>query len=546
MQVLFIRYTLPMNSSQWKWLLFPFLAAVFFSLLIQLPLYLAVRDTRFEGVPLHFNSDESVYMARVQEVLKGDPAEVAEGAVGDPQLRGGQPALLEWTVGTIFRFTGLQAAAVLGIMDSVTIFLLVLILFRFFRQAGFSAGSSLVAVILFCIIELYNLNRPIHQGLSVLLVMAGLSFFLDGIRGRLLPGVAGALLIGLSAGDYFWSWTWCAVWLALYVFTFFPKNPAKTEIIRAAVFLFVAVAAALPFLKQLYSLALDPLFADATLRSGMHPGRLPESLPYSVIFSAMAVTAIVTCIRDRSILERCRAAIVTIVTAWIVIHQQLVHGQVFNFVSHYLLLMIVAAFCSCLLAWHERRLLLWVGAVAAFVYLTAVTYDGRYVLKQINSTDRYSEQYLSTAISVLEELPKTTILTDPDTSMFLPTVTRHDVVWFLYLKNVLISHVEIARRYCLTQLPVAAEARRLEDQTLIWPDANSAFRDPELRQREVNIVKSECTVIDKNPKIALTAYGVTHILWNEKTHPDWNLQLLDVRLQKTASGSGWSLWKIVQ
>jgi hypothetical protein len=123
---------------------------------------------------------------------------------------------------------------------------------------------------------------------------------------------------------------------------------------------------------------------------------------------------------------------------------------------------------------------------------------------------------------------------------------HHDIVYSIYLKNVLMSHKEIAERYCLTQLPLAPEERRIAEQKwLIYPDAVSAFKDnPSVREEEVNMVEEACARADRDPKTFLRAYGVSTVLWDEKHQPTWDLKRLKVKLEKTAASVGWSLWRL--
>jgi hypothetical protein len=75
-----------------------------------------------------------------------------------------------------------NSATVLQVMDSVVIVALFLILFWFFRLCGFSRALAYGGSVAFILIELYNLNRPIHQGGSFLLVLLAIDCLLAGME----------------------------------------------------------------------------------------------------------------------------------------------------------------------------------------------------------------------------------------------------------------------------------------------------------------------------------------------------------------------------
>lgn len=531
--------------------------AAFFAVLIQVPQVLHVLDDRYQGVLVALNSDESVYLARVQEALSGRPAMTAEAFIGDPRLQGTQLALLEEWYGRLFSWTDLRAAEVLQIMDSINVFLLFILLWMFLRLCGFSLRHALIGACLFVIIELYNLNRPVHLAGSTALTLASIVGMMLGVRFRIMFGIAGGVLLGTLVGVYVWSWMWAwTAWGVLLLIAIAEPDRGASglgwrkfvskEVQRLLLFGFVGLVFALPHGWHLWSLSQHPLYEQAVFRSGMHPGRAPESWPYSILFTAMVVCVLAAYRRDPS-LRRYQGALMTIATAWIVIHQQAVHGIVFNYVSHELLLLVISALSVLLLWWVTRTRLLLVGACAAAVYLAAVAYDGRFVIKQMKPTDgRFAEQHLAAALPLLDALPRTTILSSIEGSSFIAGQTHHDVVYSVYLKNVLLSHEQIAERYCLTVLPVAAQDRRISDQKyLIYPDADAAFAaDPTVREREVAMVERACEAFDRHPQEALEKFGVTHVFWDERNDPKWELSRLGSPLKRIFAGEGWSLWKV--
>ena len=528
---------------------------------MQAPLLLHMSDPLFRGVLVQLNSDEDVYLAHLQESLSGRPEQSSEAIVGDPSLRGSHAGTLERIEGEIFRPTRLRAASVEQIMDSLIPPAIFLALILFFSLCGFSRWASFLGACAFVAIELYSLNRPVQPRGSFLILLLALSGIIAGLersdfahRRRLwILGCIGGALLGILVGVYFWAWTFGWLWMGLLFLSAVaqwmkersPEQLRRFE--RLCLFAAAGALAAAPALWELRTLVQQPFYVDAVFRSGMHAGRLPESWSYSILFALMMFGALSAWWKDMR--GRAPYAAITVITAFIAIHQQALHGTVFNFVSHYQFALVTAAICVILL-WNAssagRKPAFVVSGLAALVYLGAIAYDGRHIVNQWTvRASRFDEQHFSTLLPVLDALPRATILSDPTSSLFVAASTRHDVVYTLYLKNVLMSHGEIAARFCTTQIPVAPIDRHLEREQPIYPDADSAYSgDPSVAAREREMVKEACDAADRRPAQAVSAFHPGYVLWDERRHPEWSLQRLRTPLTKTASGSGWSLWSI--
>jgi len=535
------------------------------------------------------NSDEAVYLARVEEALNGRPEQSAEAFVGHPGLVGTQFALIEMAEGTLFRWTGLRAAEVFVILDSVIPVLVFLSLLFFLRLAGFRRWHAFAGAVVFCVIELYSLNRPVHMRESFLLMMLALIAVTWAMRlfERRSPHVwwsvaAGAGLLGLLVGVYFWSFSFAWLWWGIFllfefsewaygnyhthrhrpsriirclcaagsVFWHFRPRKPSMQFERWHILAFIGVAgvlAALPFIAQHLQMSFHPLYDQGVFRSGMRPSRLPESWPYSILFCVMAVTALAASLRDPEAMRPYRPAVVTVMTAFLFMNQQVVHGVVFNFVSHSIFSLSLAAVCSVLLAVTLRKKLLMAGAVAACIYLAAIGYDGRYVLGQWQVRDSdFADQHLAGLLPFLDAMPRSRILSDQDTSSFIAAFSKHDIVFSTYLKNVLVTHEELTNRFCLLMLPIAPDKRAIhERQHLIFPDASAAF-GPEVRKEEERIVEERCRAADLDAARMLKTYEVGFVLWNTAAEPTWDLRRLQVPLTELARGDGWILFRIIE
>ncbi|NOS67616.1 MAG: hypothetical protein HOO67_04610 [Candidatus Peribacteraceae bacterium] len=544
--------------------------AFLIAFVMQVPQFLHTLDPGYQGVLVHLNSDEDVYFARVEEALTGRPERSGDAIVGDVGIIGTQVALFESVEGTLFRFTGWRAATVEQVMDSVVPPLLFLTLVLFFSLCGLSRWAAFAGALAFTVIEFYSLSRPVHQRDDFLVVFLAFSGIIAGLGGsagvqrnfRWIWGVFGGMLLGILVGAYFWAWTYGWLWLAL-VFVWESaewvrhRTPVSLRRIKCIVLFGLAgVVAALPSLVAWWRAAQNPLYADAAFRSGIYLSRMPESWPYMVLFTLMASGTVVAGWQRPAVMRRYKYLIILVLTSFIAIHQQVIHGAVFNFVSHYLFALVVGAI-GLVLLWHavraSGRSVLHVSAAAAVIYLAAIAYDGRYVLKQFTVTEgRFSEQHFATLLPVLDALPRSTVLSDPSSSLFVAGSTQHDVVYTLYIKNLLMSHEEVAERYCMTALAVPPEDRHFAEQGLIWPDANAAFpaalrgsdEAKAVRAREIALVEAACASTDKNPAAALEKFHVHYVLWDEKRNPEWDLTRLKMPLKKEAAGEGWSLWSL--
>jgi hypothetical protein len=525
--------------------------ALLFVLLVQAPQWIHMASDQYRGIVVHLSSDEYVYLARVQEALNGRPEQADEAMIGEPELRGTQGALLEQVVGTVFRPFGWRAATVLQVMDVFVVFFMVLCVLWFFRLLKFSKRWSFLGTIFFCLILLYDLNRPIHQGLSFLVTLTTLCCIMAGLERNRWLGILGSILLGLLLGVYFWSWTFAWLWVALLLCLEAYDRWRSISVSRdhfKYLMLWVGIAAvcALPFIYDLWSLSGHPMFSKTALRSGIRHSRLPESWIYSILFLAMGACTLASPYRSH-LLYHYRFAVITVITAVIVIHQQIVHGVILDFVSHYLFFLVLAAVTMVLLALHERRFSLICAAAAACVYLAGIAVDAKRIIRQWTpSPGHFAEQQFAGIVPVLDQLPRARILSDARTSLFIAGATHHDVVSTLYSQNTLMSDAELAERYCLTRMLVSPEEWRLSEQgVLIHPAKTRASDEPDAWQQEVAFVEAACDQVHRDIPRYLHQFGITRVLWNQELYPIGDVNRLGVPVQKIAEADGIVLWSII-
>lgn len=522
-------------------------AAALLGILVSMPYALHVQDARYRGVPVHLNADEWSYLPRVQEVLESGPARLGVAIAGGEELLPPlQAGLLEQVYGVLFRPFTQRASTVFLWMDFAVPLLLFIVLVGFLRACGIPRRRAFAAAALFSLLELYNLGRPVHQGASFLLAMLSLWGLLEGVQRRRAWGFLGGVLMGLLTGVYFWSFTAAWVWWGLLLLCYgYCREWRRVRLLVA--FGAAGLAAAAPFLIGMRRLAAHPLYEEVFFRSGIGHSRMPESWPWTVLFLVMAAGMLL--LRRRS--ERISPPVLcTVWTAFILLNQHLLHGTLFLFASHYLFTLAFAAVVALAAVWGDRSKAGVAVTVAATVFLLGIGYDNRSVIAQWRLDDEdFAEQHLASAIPALDALDRTVVLSDPLTSSFIASHTRHDVLFTHYIQHELRSHRELAERYCLTQLPVVPGERHPEQEhVLVYGAAYDAIFDSvekaRVRAEELLLVREACMAVDADPSRALAGYGISYILWDEARQPAWDMGKIPGQLTQVARGAGWSLWRL--
>lgn len=522
------------------------------AILLQVPQWRHMGDARFRGVLVQLNADEYYYLPRVMEALRGRISQASEGVVGDPRIRPLQGALIEQAYGVLFRWTGWRAATVLQILDSVEPPLLFLGLIAFLTLAGFSCIHALAGSVLFVLLELYSLNRPVHQRASFLLVLLTCICLLVGMRGRRIASVIGGVLLGLLVGVYFWSYTFVwAFWLVLLLWESFAwlrnRHRSHATVPLFALLLSGAVGGiiALPFLLHTYILSQDPLFPEVQFRNEVFRSHAPESWLRSGLFFIMALSAFFGVARTSRVASSYRNAAVVVIAAFLVLNQQILHGTVLIFSSHYLFPLVFAGVVSLLLSWTVRSRWMIPGALASTIFLAGIAYDGRAVISQWRvHPGRFEDQHLALLLPLLDSLPRSRILSDAHTSLFVAGQSHHDVLYSLYLKHTLMSNREFTERYCLTFLPLPPGYHESEDLSHVQQVFPASGTSPSERSQKLRDIQKICAEVVQDPRSFLLRYGVTSILWNEQQEPEWELKRLRVPLERVGNGEGWSLWRV--
>lgn len=542
-------------TDRTKWILVVSACAVLLAAVLQIPQLIHVLQPEWKGVLVQLNSDEYQYLARLEEALTGRPEQAAQPYLGDPYASGMHFALIEQAEGFLFGWTGWRAATVFQVLDSVIPVLLFLVLTAFLRLAGFSRRRALLGALLFVLPLLYSLNRPIHQRESFLLVLTTILLLQYGVERRSRIALAsGGVLLGVLFGVYLWAWMFAWTFAGLLFLwesgVWWQRRGMRFRQSRAGrllLALIIGFIVALPFLLAILRSMGSPLYAEMSFRQGLFHSRLPESWIYSALFLLMSGVLLLGRRTMPELQGTKQYVLLFPLAVFVVINQQVVHGQVLAFTSHFTFAIALASVGVFLLTTQKFRPLLLPAVAASALMIAAITWDNRPVLRQFSPRPgRFAEQHFSTLLPVLDHLPRTRILSDATASAFIGAATQHDIVYSIYLESSFLTSEEIAERWCVTELPVAPAERHISDQSqIVWPDGNAANRGTDAREREIRLVEEACRTVDADPRGALRRFGVAYVLWDVPRNPQWDLQRLTVPLTKVDEDPGqWVLYRI--
>lgn len=505
----------------------------------------------YQGI-LYKGGDESQYIMRIGQAMQHPFSDVSNAITSG--TKGLQMTFLESTIGTLLGWTGLSA-------PSLTILLACLIaplIIPFFALLALRFGVprrwAVVGGALCFFLLLGPLRRVVHQSWSLPLVTLTLLLIVDWWKNPSLARSAGlGIILGIMPGVYFWAWTY--TWAVFgFVVILMCAADLRRHRLRSVIDRFTqgviagvtALVVASPFLFLMWGNAHHPDGAETSIRSSLIHARELESLPRSLLltFFVLFSTLSIGFQPDR---RRLLPLFAMILALFAVLHQQLVHGLVLSFWTHYypyvcivsLLLILVSVASS------HRTVLTAVASILAATFLFAAfqDYHGRFaIFSPMPRHEKY--QHIAPALRALNLMQETqVVLSDLDVSLIVGTYTHHDLLYTEYLRHVLMSCPELARRYCLTQhvtgRPADTDWLAYNVQELSAAGVPATLAKVE-RDREMT--KKECADVYAHPKDALTEYGVTLLLWDEKNYPDWKIPASLFTVSE--KGAGWSIWKV--
>jgi hypothetical protein len=498
----------------------------------------------FQGV-LYKGGDESQYIMRIAQAMSHPWTDVSNSIITGPGApRGLQMTFLEMMSGSLFSVSPFSAPVV-AIALSVLFAPLVMPLFVLLACAlGIPRRHALIGSVIFFFLLIGPLKRVVHQSWSLPFVLLTLLvmvrwFHEPGTRRSLALGI----LLGLAPGIYFWSWTYLwAVWGLTVLFAFPKRSLPMRPVIMTAI---TSLLFAAPFLTLMYLNAHHPAVSDASFRSSLVHARELESIPRSLVLSILAACSLFVLWRMRH--ERDVTLPTAMITAlWIVLHQQFVHGLVLSYWTHYYPYVVFTSILLILFILNNRtrRLADVVVILAASVLLAGAFFDYKGRLAVFTPLPHWEQyQHLHDPIAILRGMSHRTVLSDLDSSLVIGTYTDHDILFGEFLRHTLITTRELADRYCMTEVVSGKKPDTLwlANNVYEMSAAGRALAHERFLQ-DIDTTIEACNWVAANVRQALQRYHVGTLLWDERNHPEWKI---DVQLfQKTQSGDGWSLWVI--
>ncbi|MBI5794082.1 hypothetical protein HZA87_03280 [Candidatus Uhrbacteria bacterium] len=531
---------------------------VLVAIIFALPHVVTAVRTNGEGLIRIISTDDGYYQAHVRAALLGRYGEVTNGMTGgNPAARGAAPAFFEMIAGTVFAPLGLKAPQVMMILTIFVTPLILLFLASFLFILFEDRRIALVGSGLYTLVFLSTLQKPVNMSLSLpftILCLLLLAYIWK--KQQPLTIVITGVLFGILPSTFVWSWTFVwAVTAWLIILTFFAPHIAdkRRRILSLLAVLGVAFIVAAPFLKDLFLSTGDPIFAEAALRSTLVHSRSVESIPRTIILTLLILCSLVLVHRAKW-KESALFPLAALLGIFACMYQNLVHGVILTFSSHYYPFVCLSGLLMMLWAWsikfipqrpQPRRaaagfvLLLPLSVIGlASIFLLAGLYDyrsawdiirGEYYIRNI--------QHLAPAVQFLDDGYRSAVLTDKVSAHMVTTWTDDDVLFTAYVKHLLVSNQEYAERYCLTEIfdPSGPDLRWLGSE--VTEDQN-----PLTIAQWQETFGDICKPVLKNPATFLKKYNVTFLLWNEKLRPEWKI---DQRLfTQVKSGEGWSVWKV--
>lgn len=511
-----------------------------------------VRGFLQTGMMPYRGIDESLYAIRLQEALLSPLADATNGiwgGVGAPS--GMQMALMERTAGWIFGWTGLDATVVAVLITAFAAPTAILLMSALLRRAGSSYRQALLLSLAFFIV-MGLLRRTFNPSWSMPILMAALLAlwrWWDTLRVR--DALLAAFLLGILPGIYFWAWTYgwaVAGILFLCALTEVRGAEGRRRVVRFTGLLLMTVFVASPLLFQIWQTSQDPIFPEASLRMGLLYARGFESIPRSILLTFLAIGTFLGLRREKPMMSHL-PLLAIVLAAFAVMHQQFIHGRIMSFSSHYYWYVCLAAMLASGALLARPR---WgVGHIAVFgstllLLLGAWNdYHGRLTLFAAPSEGALRFSPLLPLIEELRGGAVETILTDRETANVIASTTNDDVVYTDYSKILLISTMERAQRYCLSE----ALGTEPIDETFLaeFDDEKSLAGRAQaewLYDRHVRMTEEACAWVRADLPRALRTFGVTMVLWNMREQPDWDTNRPFLRLQQEEEEEGWKVFEV--
>lgn len=504
----------------------------------------------FRGLLPYGGSEEAMYLIRTHQAMLEPFTSVTNGIVSGYALVGLQSAGIEQLIGSLLWWTGLPGPWVVFVLHVLVAPLMIPLFALLARRTGAREPLAFATALVMFWYFVYG-RRLFHPGFSLPLTLATLlllwRWFEHPTRWR---AVLAGIPLGFSVGVYLWSWTFLWVTAATLVAMGFcdASLPQRRKLLGSVLPLGVTTGiAAAPAIHHLVMARLLPFFAEASVRAGLVHTRLPESPARSIATLAFAAAAW-WLFRSRET-RRSLAPLLAMTTSLAVMYnQQLVHGTVMSFSSHYIHYVSVAL-VLLLLAVYSRGIKTAPAIVTCAIALVVIALNfkdmgGRALAFLPPPPEAMRMQHLADALRTVENLSGTTVLSDVRTSDIVASYTSKDVAFTEFSGFLLVPDAEYAQRACLSEL-FAPEPVAYEQLVVHAEERLRVLRKQETQEQydySLRTARQLCDDVRKQPLDSLKSFGVDYILWNTAERPQWRLPRSGLR--QMATGSGWSLWQV--
>ncbi|MEK7137669.1 MAG: hypothetical protein AAB853_05295 [Patescibacteria group bacterium] len=489
-------------------------------------------------------TDDGHYHARVKAALLGRYGEVGNGVTGGETVaKSSAPALVELLVGILFGWTGFHAPQVILLLTVLLTPLVVFPLVRLLRLLPLPDAYALFWGFLYILTFLGPLQKPVNMSLSLPFTILALLLLFKARKERTFPWILGSgIVLGIAPHIYFWSYTYLwAFTFFFFVFQFFqPTSEEKKGSIRTLLLVAaVTIIVASPFFFHLITASRsDPNFSVTAFRSTLIHSRGVESPVRALLLFGLLISSTLLAWKRRQD-SSWIFPLAAVFAAFTAMHQNLIHGFILSFSSHYYPFVALSALLATAFAWElgKNSWLRIPITLIGTLFLLAGIWDyrsawdiarGEYYVRDI--------QHLKPALTLLDDGKRETVLTDKVSAHMVTAWTDDDVVYTAYIKHLFIRNEEYAERYCLSEFfePSGPDFTWLGSEVV-------ERKEPEKIAERAKFFENVCAPILKDPSEALRRYNVSLILWNERLRPNARPTLPGIEIME--QGDGWSLWR---
>lgn len=515
--------------------------------MIAAPVLAFLWSSEYIGLLPIRSPDEGHYLVRMQAHLLYPFVAVRDGVWFTPTAPAWlQVSLIEYVLGSLLSWTALTGLQVGWLSMIFFAPLSILFVSQLARKSGASDSWSLVAGFAFFIL-MHSFRRMFHPSISFPLTALGFLLMWQWWQDprRWTAFFAGAVA-GSLIGVYLWSWTFLwAAWAPLVVYACIAPSPVRKRRFKSLPFLALGTLLfASPGVFSSLAASASPYFTESADRMGLLLSHELESPFRSALMVILAVAAFVAC-RTREQRERFAPLLASVLALVVVYNQQIIHGRIMSFSSHYYTFVCLVAFLLLVWAVVHRSLgvRVWAVGLVACIPLVAAAHDYRFWSDVIGGVEKDGTTHLGEAMKELDKLPQGTVLTDGFTGNVVGASTKQGVAFIEYSRILLITTQEYADRYCLSEAVGSGKVDTRWFADFQEERSKAALaHTKELYAKHLAMAETTCPLVEKNLTEYLKKYHVTAVLWNQVRRPEWKLDPKLFELVK--KGEGWSVWEV--